>query len=242
MGRACTLKARHRPNSVHPPAPRAPTSPAAGRRRGQGAACSSRLRVSGRWRAGSGAVQASEDPERRRRVDDHSAHHHAAPTARASEAIDAEDVPEQVAPGPAPAGSHGSPPGAALGEPTPAGFRFGSRGHDLVPPGRAGPEDAVIQDHIGVRRWNQRGQALHQPYGPSLHSGFRPLPLRSRSRSVSRRPVVPSDHGRLNRSTTPPPGASSMRLFARAGRQTYRHSRSTASSSCPPTTTPAWTL
>jgi hypothetical protein len=31
-----------------------------------------------------------------------------------------------------------------------------------------------------------------------------------------------------------------MRLFARAGRQTYQQSRSTPSSSCPPTTTPAW--
>ena len=155
----------------------------------RGAACSRRLCVPRRWRAGSGAVQASEDLERRRRVDDHGANHHAASTARASEAIDSKDVPEQVAPGPAPAGSIGSPPGAALGEPTPAGFRLGSRRHDLVPPCRAGTEDAVIQRHIGVWRWNQCGEALNQLQlcQPQTRCPVGPRPLEPQHHPTARR-------------------------------------------------------
>ena len=42
-------------------------------------------------------------------------------------------VTEQVAPRPAPACPSASPPLSAFRQPAPAGFRLGSRGHDLVP-------------------------------------------------------------------------------------------------------------
>ena len=128
----------------------------------QRAARSSRLSALGGWRAGGRAFQAAEHPERRGGTHDHRPDHHLLAAVGTREAIHPKDVPEQVAPRPAPACPGASPPLGAFRQPAPAGFRLGSRGHDLVPPCRGGPKDAVIQHHIGVRRWNESGEALHQ--------------------------------------------------------------------------------
>ncbi len=68
----------------------------------------------------------------------------------------------RAAAGPAPAGSIGSLAAVALRQPTAAWLRRRRRRDHLVTPCGARREDAMIEDHVGVRRWNESGEALHQ--------------------------------------------------------------------------------